>query len=68
MWPRLIIAGFMTAVGLSLFVSVLITPIAAKCARFYGGLGLLVLVASCPFFFKGLEELADKRRRYYRKN
>jgi hypothetical protein len=63
MWPRLIIGGFFTAVGLSLFLSVCITPIAAKCARFYGGLALVILVPSLFFLVKGLKELGRRVKR-----
>jgi hypothetical protein len=63
MWPRLILGGFFTAVGLALVISVCITPIAAKCARFYGGLGLVILVPSLYVFVKGLKELGKRVKR-----
>jgi hypothetical protein len=63
MWPRLILGGFLTAVGLSLFISVCITPIAARCARFYGLLALVILVPGLFFFVKGLKELARRVKR-----
>ncbi len=63
MWPRLIMGGFFTAVGLSLFISVCITPIGAKCARFYGGLALVILAPSLFFFVQGLKEFAKRMRR-----
>jgi hypothetical protein len=63
MWPRLILGGFFTAVGLALFISVCITPIAAKCARFYGGLALVILVPSLLVFVKGLKEMGRRVRR-----
>ncbi len=63
MWPRLIIGGFLTALGLSLFISVCITPIAARCARFYGSLALVMLLPGLYFFVKGLKELASRVRR-----
>jgi len=63
MWPRLIIGGFLTALGISLFISVCITPIAPRCARFYGGLALVILLPGLFFFVKGLKKLARKGRR-----
>ena len=63
MWPRLIIGGFFTAVGLALFISVCITPIAAKCARFYGTLALVILAPSLYFFVQGLKELGKRVKR-----
>jgi hypothetical protein len=63
MWSRLIIGGFLTAVGISLLISVCITPIAPKCAKFYGGLALVILVPSFIFFFQGLKELYRRVRR-----
>jgi hypothetical protein len=64
MWPRLIIGGFLTAVGISLLISVCITPIAPKCAKFYGGLALVIMVPSFIFFFQGLKELSKRVRRW----
>jgi hypothetical protein len=63
MWPRLIIGGFLTAVGISLLISVCITPIAPRCLRFYGGLGLVILLPGLVFFVKGLKEFAKRVRR-----
>jgi hypothetical protein len=63
MWPRLIIGSFLTALGISLFISVCITPIAARCARFYGGLALVILLPGLFFLVKGLKELARRRKR-----
>ena len=63
MWPRLIIGGFLTALGISLFISVCITPISPRCTRFYGGLALAILLPGLFFFVKGLKELARRRKR-----
>jgi hypothetical protein len=63
MWPRLIIGGFLTAVGISLFIAVCITPIAARCAWFYGGLALVILGPSLFSFLKGLKEFSRRVKR-----
>jgi hypothetical protein len=63
MWPRLIIGSFLTALGISLFISVCITPISPRCTRFYGGLALVILVPGLFFLVKGLKELARRGKR-----
>jgi hypothetical protein len=64
MWPRLILGGFLSAVGISLFISVCITPIASQCARFYGGLALAILIPGLTFFIKGLKGYAAWVKRF----
>lgn len=63
MWLRLIIGGFFSALGISLLISVGITPMAARCVRFYGTVALVILVPALLVFAKGLKELAARRRR-----
>ena len=58
-WLRLILGGFFAAVGSALFISVCTTPIAARCARFYGGMALLLGIPGLLLFVKGLRELAS---------
>jgi hypothetical protein len=64
MWLRLIGGGLVMAVGLALFISVGVTPIAPGCARFYGTLGLALLIPGLVFFAKGLKEYAGWVRRF----
>ncbi len=63
-WIRLILGGFFAAVGIALFISVCITPIAPRCARFYGGMALLLGIPGLFLFIKGLKELAGIVRQY----
>jgi hypothetical protein len=63
MWLRLIVGGFFAAVGISLFISVCITPISPRCVRFYGAIALLIGIPAILVFAKGLKELAGLRRR-----
>ncbi len=63
LWLRLILGGFFAAVGISLFISVCTTPIAARCARFYGSVALLLGSPGLLLFIKGLKELASTVRR-----
>ena len=57
-WLRLILGGFFSAVGLALLISVCLTPVAPGCARFYGGMALLLGIPGLLLFIKGLKELA----------
>jgi hypothetical protein len=63
MLMRLILGGFFAAVGLALFISVCITPIAPRCVRFYGGIALLLGIPGLLVFVKGLKDLASTVRR-----
>jgi hypothetical protein len=63
MWLRLIVGGFCAAVGISLFISVCITPISPRCVRFYGSIALLLGLPGIFVFVKGLKELAGTVRR-----
>jgi len=60
---RLIMGGFFAAVGIALFISVCITPIAPRCVRFYGSIALLLGLPGMFVFVKGLKELASTVRR-----
>jgi hypothetical protein len=64
MWPRLILGGFLSVVGISLFIAVCITPISPQCTRFYGGLALAMLIPGLTFFVKGLKGHATWVKRY----
>jgi hypothetical protein len=57
-WLKLILGGFFAAVGIALFISVCLTPIAPGCVRFYGGMALLLGIPGLLLFIKGLKELA----------
>ena len=57
-WIRLILGGFFAVVGIALFISVCLTPMAPGCVRFYGGMGLLLGIPGLFLFIKGLKELA----------
>jgi len=57
-WIRLILGGFFAAIGIALFISVCITPIAPGCVRFYGGMALLLGISGLFLFVTGLKELA----------
>jgi hypothetical protein len=63
MWLRLIVGGFFAAVGISLFISVCITPISPRCVIFFGAIALLIGIPGLMVFVKGLKELASLRRR-----
>ncbi len=63
MWLRLLIGGFFAAVGISLFISVCITPISPRCVRFYGGIAVLLGLPGLFLFVKGLKELTNTVRR-----
>ena len=62
-WFRLILGGFFAAVGIALFISVCLTPIAPSCVRFYGRMALLMGLPGLLLFIKGLRELASVVRR-----
>ena len=58
-WLRLILGGFFAAIGIALFISVCLTPIAPGCVRFYGGMALLLGIPGLLLFVQGLRELAN---------
>ena len=67
MWLRLIGGGFLAALGLSLFISVCVTPISPKCTRFYGTLAVALFIPGLVFFLKGFKGYLAWVKKFHQK-